>query len=93
MAPDEGTWWFYLGICHYLDRNPRPAIEALMTAESLTKFALKARSRWYLAQSYLLAQDSKNAKPILESLVNEERHYSEEAAELLSKINAVDAKK
>jgi tetratricopeptide (TPR) repeat protein len=90
MVPDEGTWWFYLGICHYLDRDPQPAIEALSMADSLTKFTLNARSRWYLAQSYLLAGDSGNARPVLEKLTSDQRHYSEEAAALLIRMKAED---
>ncbi|TKJ39943.1 hypothetical protein CEE37_09405 [candidate division LCP-89 bacterium B3_LCP] len=85
--PDNGTYLLYLGICNYLDRNPSPAIEALIRAELRTPPAQRNRARWYLAQSYLLAGNHTEAVKILELLTEQQLEYAEEAETLLMKID------
>jgi len=88
LAPGEGLWWLYLGVIHYLDHQPELAIIALAKANSLTEYALKSTSRWYLAQSYLLNEDSESGVHYLKILADQQREYAEEAQRLLNEIES-----
>ncbi len=92
LNPDEGKFWLYLGISHYLNRQAEPAIEALTIADSLTEYSLSSRTRWYLAQAYLLADRDDDATPILVSLASQKRDYAQKADSLLTKIQSVSLK-
>ncbi|HEX7344511.1 MAG TPA: hypothetical protein VF398_09610 [bacterium] len=82
----EGRYWLYLGISYYLDHQARRAVAALTKAESLSDPAQRNRARWYLAEAYLLQQDTVRSMPLLQSLVNEGYEYSEEADSLLIRV-------
>jgi Flp pilus assembly protein TadD len=82
----EGRYWLYLGISYYLDHQAAQAATALTKAESLSDPAQRNRARWYLAQAYLLEQDTVRSMPLLQSLINEGFEYSEEADSLLIRI-------
>ncbi len=93
LKPNEGKWWIYLGVSYHLDKQADLAIGSLQVADSLTTSTLKQRSRWYLAQAYLVSGDISNAVPLLEELVENKREYATEADELLMKIKTVTEKK
>ena len=82
----EGRFWLYLGISYYLDHQAAQAVTALTKAELLSEPAQRNRARWYLAQAYLLEQDTVRCIPLLKSLINEGFEYSEEADSLLIRI-------
>jgi len=82
----DGRYWLYLGICYYLDHQAPQAVTALTKAELLSDPAQRNRARWYLAQAYLLEQDTVRSMPLLQSLVNEGFEYSEAADSLLIRI-------
>jgi tetratricopeptide (TPR) repeat protein len=85
----NGTYWLYSGMSQFLRHRAAAAIAALTRAEQLTEYAQKNRARWYLAQSYLLMGNPARAVLYLKLLRDEQFEYSEEAAELLAKIEAV----
>jgi tetratricopeptide (TPR) repeat protein len=87
--PQNGNYWLYSGMSQFLRHRAAAAIEALTRAEQLTEYTQKNRARWYLAQSYLLMGDPTRAVPYLKLLRDEQFEYSEEAAGLLAKIDAV----
>lgn len=89
-APDEGSWWLYLGVCYYLDRQVKRAIKALTMADSLTQFYNKERARWYLAQAHLLNRNPKKAFPLLEWIIAQNRIYAERADSLLKTVQSID---
>lgn len=93
MQPDEGKWWLRLGVCYFLNRQPEPAIEALTKADELTQLSYKIRTRWYLAQSYLLKGDSENAVPLLEWVAAQDRTYADEANSSLKSIHTITQSK
>jgi len=82
--PDNGSWWLYLGVCYYLDHQGKQAIEALTGADTMTQHSLKIRSRWYLAQAYLLQGDTDRAIPLLEWIMGQRREYAAQAGSLLT---------
>ncbi|MDD5087482.1 MAG: hypothetical protein PHI18_01615 [bacterium] len=86
LQPQMGPWWLYLGVCRYLQRDPVPAIEALQKADSLNSMIFSVRTRWYLAQSYLLNGDTTRAMPLLEWIVEQDLGYRQEAAELMEDV-------
>ncbi len=88
-APDNGSWWLYLGICYYLDRQAERAIEALTKADGLTQYSLNAKSRWYLAQAYLLQGDADRAVPLLEGIRDQRRTYATQADSLLTIVHDI----
>ena len=89
LEPTQGHWWLYLGISYYLDRQAAPAIEALVRADSLTEYTLRNTARWYLAQAHLLNNDAASARPVLDSLIEQNREYAQEAVELWDKVESV----
>jgi len=88
-APDNGIWWLYLGVCYYLNHQPKRAIEALTKANALTQYSQKVRSHWYLAQAYLLQGDVDRAIPLLEWIRDQKMGYSAQADSLLMIIHSV----
>jgi tetratricopeptide (TPR) repeat protein len=89
MQPEEGNWWLRLGVCYFLNRQPKPAIEALTKADELTQRLFNIRVCWYLAQSYLLNGDPDNAIPLLERVVAQDRAYADEAKTLLENVHTI----
>lgn len=88
-APENGSWWLYLGVCYYLDRQGKRAIEALTRADALTQHSLKVRARWYLGQAHLLRGDVDRAIPLLEWVRDRRREYGAEAESLLTAVRSV----
>jgi len=84
-APDNGSWWLYLGVCYYLDHKGKRAIESLTRADALTQHSLKVRTRWYLAEAHLLQGDADKAIPLLEWISAQKMGYAAQA-DSLSKI-------
>ena len=87
--PNNGIWWLYLGVCYYLNHQSKRAIGALTKADSLTQYSQKVRSRWYLAQAYLLEGDADRAIPLLEWIRDQKMGYSAQADSLLMIIHSV----
>ncbi len=87
--PDNGTWWLYLGVCYYLDRQGKQAIETLARADTLTQYSLNVKSRWYLAQAYLLQGDTDRAIPLLEWIRGQKREYAAQADTLLTIVHHI----
>jgi len=86
--PDNGTWWLYLGVCYYLNHQGKQAIEALTRADGLTQYSLNVKSRWYLAQAYLLQGDADRAIPLLERIRDQKREYATQADSLLTIVHS-----
>ncbi len=91
--PDEGTTWLYLGISYYLERQPKPAIEALRRAEQLTEPAQRNRALWYLAQAYLMEGSPDLSLPLLRTLASQKLEYATEADTLLVRIASIEQRK
>ena len=89
-SPNEGPWWLYLGVSLYLDRQAKPALIALIKAETLTDYSLKYTAQWYLAQAHLLAADADRAIPLLEGLATLKKDYAEDANALLVKVRSIE---
>ncbi len=87
--PNNGIWWLYLGVCYYLNHQSKRAIEALTKADALTQYSQKVRSRWYLAQAYLLQGDADRAIPLLEWIRGQKMGYSAQADSLLTKVHPI----
>lgn len=87
LEPQNGLTWLYLGVCYYLTKDSNSAIASLKKAVELNGNVLLNRSRWYLAQSYMLSNDVPSARTQLELLVAEQLEYSKEAETLLQKLN------
>jgi tetratricopeptide (TPR) repeat protein len=84
--PENGIYRLFLGVSYFLDRQADPAIQALSAADSLTQFSFQEKTRWYLAQAYLLKSDANRAIPLLRWLVEQNGEYTARAAELLRRI-------
>ncbi len=84
--PESGIYRLFLGVCYFLDRQADPAIQALTAADSLTQFTFREKTRWYLAQAYLLKSDPDRAIPLLRWLVEQNCGHSAQAAEMLKRI-------
>jgi tetratricopeptide (TPR) repeat protein len=91
-SPNEWSAWYFLGVSYYLDGQARPAITALLVADSLNKYAMEIEVKWYLAQAYLLDNDPDSALPILQWLEEKPSDYSSRATDLIKQIQEVDAK-
>jgi tetratricopeptide (TPR) repeat protein len=85
-SPDRAEWWLYLGVCGYLQRDPGPTIKALRQADGIAQGGVKLRTRWFLAQAYLLAGDRESAEPMLEWVIAQEQDYSKEAFNILNRL-------
>jgi len=81
--------WLYLGISHYLNHQPIPAIEALQKAEEIADPVQKNMAYWYRAQAYLLLEDPALSIPLLKNLADQGLEYSDEAKDLLVKIREI----
>jgi len=92
-APENGTWWLYLGVCHYLERDAKAAVKALTRADSLSQFSDKTRARWYLAQAHLLNGDANQAVPLLQWLIDQRKTYAGKADSLLTRVQSIQALK
>jgi hypothetical protein len=86
QTPREWSVWFFLGMSYYLDKQAKPAISALLQADSLNQYALEVEIKWYLAQAYLLNNDPKNALPYLQWLEDKPGEYSSKAKTLIKSI-------
>lgn len=85
-APENGIYRLFLGVTYFLDRQADPAIRELSAADRLTQYVFKEKTRWYLAQAYLLKSDADRAIPLLRWLVEQNSEYSKQAAEMLKRI-------
>ncbi len=88
-TPENGAWWLYLGVCHYLERDAKAAIKALTRADSLTQYSNKTRARWYLAQAHLLNDDANQAIPLLQWLIDQRKTYADKADSLLTGVRSI----
>lgn len=89
-SPERWDYWFYLGVSYFLNKQPKPAIAALSEADKLNKYALEIEIKWYLAQAYLLNEDSNSALEYLQWLENKPGEYSYRAKKLIKTIQNVD---
>jgi hypothetical protein len=64
-CPDQWETLMFLGICLFLDKQPKPAVKALRKADELSKLAMKEEIRWYLAQALLLKGEKEEALKLL----------------------------
>jgi tetratricopeptide (TPR) repeat protein len=85
----QGSFWLYLGISYYLNRQPESAIDALTTARQKLDTVQRNRALWYLAQAYLLDGDAENSVPILQLLSHQRLEYAQESDRLLTKIREI----
>ena len=90
-SADQPTWWLYLGVCHYLLRDAKPAIKTLSRADELAQGPVRIRSRWFLAQAYLLNGDRDSAEPLLEWIVTQKKDHQDDATNLLTKLRQTGA--
>jgi tetratricopeptide (TPR) repeat protein len=88
-SSDQAEWWLYLGVCSYLQRDAKRAIQSLGRADELAQGRVKLRARWFLAQTYLLAGDRDRAEPLLEWIVAQKRDYSQDATDLLNHVRTL----
>ena len=91
-SPDDWPGWFFLGVSYYLDGQAQPAIDALLRADSLNKYAMEIEVKWYLAQAYLLNNDPDKAMPYLQWLAEKPGDYSSKAKDLINRIREVNSK-
>jgi len=85
-SPDRAEWWLYLGVCGYLQHDPAKALKALERADELSQGAVKIRARWFLTQACLLKGDHARAEPMLEWIILQNKDYSKDAFQLLSRL-------
>jgi tetratricopeptide (TPR) repeat protein len=83
---DRAEWWLYLGICSYLQHDPKPAIRALGRADELARGSDRIRARWFLAQAHLLQGNRESAEPLLEWIVTQNKDYYKEAFDTLTRL-------
>jgi cytochrome c-type biogenesis protein CcmH/NrfG len=84
--PDSATWWMYLGVSYYMQRDATEAVNALEHANQLAQADLRPQIQWYLANARLLAGKRDPAKELLESLDQADGLYASEARNLLAKL-------
>lgn len=70
-VPAQWDIMMFLGICLYLDKQPKPAVQALRKADELSELAMKEEIRWYLAQALLLKREKEEAVKLLEWLAEQ----------------------
>lgn len=91
-SPHEWSVWFFLGLSYYLDKKAKPAIAALLEADSLNQYSLEIEIKWYLAQACLLDNAPNRALPYLLWLQGKPGDYSSKAEILVKAIQEVSAK-
>jgi tetratricopeptide (TPR) repeat protein len=91
-TPNEWPGWFFLGVSYYLDQQAKPAIAALLVADSLNDYAMELEIKWYLSQAYLLDNDPDNALPYLRWLEDKPGEFSSKAKSLIKEIDEVEVK-
>ena len=85
-APNEWSYWFFLGVSYYLNRQAEPAITALLEADVLNQYALEIEVKWYLGQAYLLNNDPGSAIPYLQWLDERPGGHSAKVKALMNAI-------
>ncbi|MBU0743728.1 hypothetical protein KKA85_15635 [bacterium] len=76
LAAGDASWHqdaqarLYLGVSRLLDGDPAGALSPLREAAGSSQLAIAERSRWYLAQAYLLSGDAGAAREALLSLTD-----------------------
>lgn len=80
---------FYLAVAQLLTGAPERAEDDLRALAASSGGPLADRSRWYLAQSALRQNDPERAEEQLRILARASPVHADEAAELLSRINAL----
>jgi tetratricopeptide (TPR) repeat protein len=86
-SPDQWETLMFLGICLYIEKQPKPAVKALRKADELSGLSMKEEIRWYLAQSLLLKGEQEEGIRQLTWLSSQPgREYPKKAQELLSKL-------
>ena len=63
--PNQWETLLFLGVCSFLDHQPKPAVKALRRADELSVLSMKEEIRWYLAQSLLLKDEKEEAVRLL----------------------------
>jgi tetratricopeptide (TPR) repeat protein len=91
-SPANWSGWFFLGVSYFMDGQAKPAIDALLKADSLNRYAMEIEVKWYLAQAYLLNNDPDGALPYLQWLAEKPGEYSSKAKDLINKIHAIETK-
>jgi tetratricopeptide (TPR) repeat protein len=92
-ASDRAQWWLYLGVSHYVRHEATQAISALEIAEFLSRSQtdLQPDAKWYLAQSYLLANRPQDAAAQLEWISVNRQAHAADSETLLGQIQRVSS--
>ncbi len=86
-VPAQWDVMMFLGICLYLNNQPKPAVQALRKADELSELAMKEEIRWYLAQALLLKREKEEAVKLLEWLAEQPgKTYPQKAKTILVEL-------
>lgn len=85
--PNDWMCWFFIGVCCFLSSRPSGAIQGLLEAEKYANGAMQSEINWYLAQSYLLANNMEKGKDrLLWFLDRDSDNYHQPALNLLAQL-------
>jgi hypothetical protein len=84
---DEAEVQFYKGNSHLALNHPKDAITCFAAVLSMPANKYTEEAQWYLALSYIKAEDKVKAKDLLNTIVETENHpFHKDATELLKKL-------
>ncbi len=94
LAAGDESWHqaaqarLYLGVSRLLDGDPAAALSPLRDAAGSSQIAIAERSRWYLAQAYLLTGEADAAREALHSL-SDSPVFGDDAAKQLVALESL----
>ena len=77
---------YYMAVCQLAQNKTSDAITNLKELKDIVTFTYYNETRWYLALAYLKVGNVKDAKVLLNDLVNSDNSYSKKAKRVLSKL-------
>lgn len=84
---DEAEVQFYKGNSHLALNHPQDAITCFAAVLNMPANKYTEEAQWYLALSYIKAEDKAKAKDLLNTIVETENHpFHKDATELLKKL-------
>ena len=83
--PGDETAHFYLGITYLATGDPKNSINQFSTISDSSRFSTQVK--WFTALAHIVNEDSDEAKPILQELINTSSSYSEKAEDLLGSLD------
>jgi len=83
--PDDPVLLFYLGIAH-LEEGETSLAVASFNKVVASEHGLKEPAKWYLGLAYLKMEEPRDARQILQEIIEEGGSYKDKAKEILQKL-------